>query len=124
MAMEQKSAVWDHFVRKDSTFVQCSHCPMLVKVKSNSTTNLWSHLKVHHNELFTVLCEKKNRTSDGASPSPKRPKLTLAVNDFIKKRRLTVAQIQDRKNLMKLSSVSLLMTCGPFLSWKVKASKS
>ncbi|XP_078039012.1 E3 SUMO-protein ligase ZBED1 [Augochlora pura] len=67
----KRSAIWLHFsefVEKDSTAkVKCNACGLVLPYCRN-TTNLWSHIRIHHKKILGDIVVSSNST-DGERPS-------------------------------------------------------
>ena len=57
----KRSSVWERFLEKDDTKVECTHCHHEFKTKYASTTGLLRHLKRMHPNIST--CTRKETES-------------------------------------------------------------
>ena len=56
-----KSRAWDFFEKVSAKQSQCNHCGGIVTTSGN-TSNLFTHLKIHHFDLYAREFDKNRRT--------------------------------------------------------------
>lgn len=67
---EKKSQIWKAFeITADEGRAKCRKCANVVKMgscssKSMNTTNLWSHLKIHHPSVYTTLTKQREKEKE------------------------------------------------------------
>jgi hypothetical protein len=73
--------VWQYFYDCDEDSPKCKLCLKHIKRNKNTTSNLTSHLKNLHKDIFDMVCEKLQGTSASeCDKSLKQTKINLAMD--------------------------------------------
>ncbi|XP_029966352.1 zinc finger BED domain-containing protein 4-like [Salarias fasciatus] len=114
----RKSAVWDYFTQPIPGKAVCNTCKEHVSMgggtnaKTFNTSNLWSHLRIHHSDLYaTAQLQLENATSSQAETTTlSQPK----IQDLFQKQRKWPNSDQRSKLIDKLITEMIITDNQPF----------
>lgn len=79
-----KSAVWKYYTQPTPGKAVCNTCNEGVSMgattgKNKNTSNLWSHLRIHHPELYETAQKKRESESHQDEATSSQPTITFQL---------------------------------------------
>jgi hypothetical protein len=108
--LKSKSAVWKYYTQPTPGKAVCNACNEGVSMgattgKNKNTSNLWSHLRIHHPELYETAQKKRESESHQDEATSSQP----TIEDMFQKQRKW-ANSENRSKRMDKLVIEMIVT--------------